>query len=318
MEVFRGSWSNYTKIADSVVAVGAFDGVHLGHQAVIKRTVESARAQGLRSVVIALETTEHGSNGGNGTSHCCLTTTEEKIALMRECGVDELLLFNGDHTIAQLTAHDFVQIILKGRIGLKRMVIGFNHQFGKDLTGDRESLISMSRAMGFSVEVVNPVRHDDRIVSADLIRDRIQAGEVNAASVALGRFYSVSGVVVHGFGRGRQLNCPTANLGHLPSNKTIPRDGIYAGIATVRGEQWPAAISNGYNPTVAEGRHSVEAHLIGFDDDIYDEQITVEFVERIRDEKKFSAIDELIRQIADDVRVAGELLESRGVAKRVS
>lgn len=317
MDVFRGSWSNFTNPADSVIAVGSFDGLHLGHQAVIRQTVDSARAQGLRSVVVAFEGGAESGNGNRGGARLLLTV-EEKIAQLAGMGVDQLLVINFDQTVSQLSAHDFVQIILKGRVGLKRLVIGFNHQLGKNLSGDRESLIAMARAMGFYVEVVNPVRSDDQIVSADLVRQAMQSGDVARAAAALGRYYSVAGVVVHGFGRGRQLNCPTANLGGIDPAKLVPRDGIYAGIATVRSEAWPAAISNGYNPTFGEGRHSVEAHLIGFDDDIYDEPITIEFVERIRDEKKFAAIDDLIAQIADDVRVAAELLEARGVCRRVS
>jgi riboflavin kinase / FMN adenylyltransferase len=314
MDVFRGSWSNYTRLVDSVICVGAFDGVHRGHQAVIQRTVDSARAQGLRSVLIVLAS---APANGNGDAARTLTTADEQIALLRTSGIDELLVLESDHTISQLSAHDFVQIILKGRVGLKRLVIGFNHQFGRDLSGDRESLISMARMMGFSVDVVNPVRTDDEIVSAELIRTALRNGDAGAAATALGRYHAVAGIVVHGFGRGRQLNCPTANLGIIDPHKQVPRDGIYAGIATVRKESWPAAISKGYNPTFAEGRHSVEAHLIGFDDDIYDESIRVEFVERIRDEKKFSSVDELMQQIAADVRVAADLLEARGVSRRV-
>lgn len=313
MEVFRGSWSNFTKLADSVVAVGKFDGVHLGHRALIQRVVESARAQSLRSVIIALEPNTSNGNG-NGTAARYLTPGDEKIAALRDLEPDLLLLLNLDQTMSQLTPHDFVQIVLKGRIGLKKIVIGFNHVFGKDQSGDRESLIAMSRQMSFSVEVVNPVRHEDEVISASLIRNLLSAGGAAKAARLLGRFYSVSGTVVRGFGRGKQLNCPTANLGQISSAKIVPHDGIYAGIATVRGESWPAAISCGFNPTFGEGRHSIEAHLIGFDDDIYDLPINIEFAERIRDEKKFASVDDLVRQIAHDVGVASEILEGLGIS----
>jgi riboflavin kinase / FMN adenylyltransferase len=141
----------------------------------------------------------------------------------------------------------------------------------------------------------------------------VTAGKMTQVTEGLGRFYSVSGIIVHGFGRGKRLHWPTANLGNVAPAKLTPLDGIYAGLAHVRGEVWPAAISSGNNPTFTEGRHSLEAHLIGFDDDIYDEVMTLEFVEHLRSEKKFSGEAELSAQIAEDVRACAELLKNRGL-----
>jgi riboflavin kinase/FMN adenylyltransferase len=142
------------------------------------------------------------------------------------------------------------------------------------------------------------------------IADLLDCGNVREIARVTGRRHSVSGIVVHGAGRGKKLNFPTANLGHEPAGQALPKDGIYAGWATVRGETFGAAISVGYNPTFGEGKHSVEAHLLNFDDDIYDEPIALMFVERIRDEAKFQSVSDLIAQIGNDVARCAAILES--------
>ena len=235
MEVFRGSWSNFTNVQDSVVTVGFFDGVHLGHRAILDHLTGTARAQGLRSVVLTFDTHPRLVVHDSGVPIGLLTTTEEKLALLAAAGVDATLVLNFDYVLAQMTPADFVQIVLKGRIGMRKIVIGFNHGFGKHRMGDRETLIAMSRALGFSVDVVNPTRVGDLIISSTLVREMLSDGDVSQAAVALGRYYAIRGTVVHGFGRGKRLNWPTANLGLIAPHKLIPADGIYAGLAVVRG-----------------------------------------------------------------------------------
>ncbi len=315
MERFHGSWSTFTRVQDSVVAVGHFDGVHRGHQAIIARVVESARLQSLRSVILAFIDQPGDLSAGTRPIPASLTSPEEKSALIAELEPDLLMEVPFEPSLAQLSAAEFVQFILKGRIGVRRVVIGYNHSFGKNRSGDRETLIAMSRTLGFSADVVNPVRSGEHIISSTLIRDWLKNGKVTAASDALGRPFRVSGIVVHGFGRGKRLNFPTANLGNLAAHKLIPKDGIYAGTATVRGVTHGAAISVGWAPTFSEHRHTVEAHLLDFDDDIYDEQIHVDFTERIRDEKKFDSESALIEQIGLDVQNTAEILRQQETLK---
>jgi len=313
MIVFRGSWSNFTDVRDSVVTVGLFDGLHLGHRAIIEHVVTAARAQSLRSVLLTFDAHPRDVLKQGSAPVPLLTTLEEKLALLGDSGLDLTLVIHFDHGLSRMSAGDFVQIVLKGRIGMRKIVVGFNHGFGKHRSGDRETLIAMSRSLGFSVDVVNPACIGETIISSSGVREMIAEGEVERAAEALGRNYSVCGVVVHGFGRGQRLGWPTANLGLIGQGKLSPRDGIYAGLAKVKGEAYPAAISIGYNPTFTEAKHSVEAHLIEFDGDIYDEEVELEFVARIRNERKFGSEDELSAQISDDVKSAVEILESRGL-----
>jgi riboflavin kinase / FMN adenylyltransferase len=318
MEVFRGSWSNFTNNRDSVVTAGFFDGLHIGHRAIIEHVVEAAHAQGLRSVVITYDTHPRQIVREGGAPVPLLTTIDEKLALLASFGVDLAMVVHFDHSLAQMSPSDFVQIILKGRVGMKKIVVGFNHGFGKHRQGDRETLIAMSKSLNFSVDVVNPRRLDDTIISSTYLRELIAEGLVAQAAEGLGRYYSIHGIVIHGYGRGKRLNWPTANLGLISPGKLSPRDGIYAGIADIKGELFPAAVSIGFNPTFTEGKHSLEAHIIDFDQDIYDEDVELRFVDRIRSEKKFSSEQELCAQIADDVRAASTIIRTLGLTRGVS
>jgi riboflavin kinase/FMN adenylyltransferase len=317
MEIFRGSWSEFTDVRDSAITVGFFDGVHLGHRAILERVLSAAAAQSLRSVVVTFAQHPRQVLSSGTAPVALLTTLDEKLDLLRQAGVDLALVLDFDHGMSQLSASDFVQIVLKGRIGMRKIVIGYNHGFGKQRMGDRETLIAMSRALSFSVDVVNPTRVNDAIVSSTSIRELVADGQVARAAERLGRYYAVRGVVVHGCGRGKRLSWPTANLGEIAEHKLLPRDGIYAGLAKIGGELLPAAITSGFNPTFEEGKHSLEAHLLDFDRDLYRERIELQFVERIRSEKKFGSEEELSAQIAEDVATVHAMLKTRGPLKGV-
>ncbi|RQV99573.1 bifunctional riboflavin kinase/FAD synthetase [bacterium] len=312
MDIFRGSWSAFSDLRDSAVTVGSFDGVHVGHREVIARLVKTAREHDLRSVVITFETHPRDVMDSVDYPVPLLTTTEEKLDLLAETGVDLTMVLQFDHSLGELAPRDFVQVVLAGRIGMKKIVIGFNHAFGKGRQGDRESLIALSREIGFTVEVVNPTRIGDIIISSTKLRRMVIEGDLIGAAKGLNRYYTLSGTVIHGFGRGKRLGYPTANLGLIQSNKLPPKDGIYAGFGLLEnGESYPAAISIGYNPTFGEGKHSLEAHLIGFDGDIYDQKLRLNFVQRIRGEEKYDAESELIRAIRKDIETISKLLKSR-------
>jgi riboflavin kinase/FMN adenylyltransferase len=317
MEIFRGSWSEFTDVRDSVITVGFFDGLHLGHRAILDHVMAAARAQSLRSVVLTFAQHPRQVLNASAAPLLLLTALDEKLELLRECGLDLVLVMDFNHGLSQMSAPDFVQIVLKGRIGMRKIVIGYNHGFGKQRMGDRETLIAMSRNLAFSVDVVNPMRVNDAIVSSTSIRELVADGQVARAAERLGRYYAVRGTVVQGRGRGKRLHWPTANLGGVAEHKLLPRDGIYAGLAKVGGEAHPAAISSGFNPTFHEGKHSLEAHLLEFDRDIYHEHLELLFVERIRSEKKFASEVELSSQIAEDVATVGAMLKTRGLIRQV-
>ena len=158
-------------------------------------------------------------------------------------------------------------------------------------------------------------RVNDQIISSSYVRGLVSQGSVAEAALGLGRYYSIKGTVVHGFGRGKRLHCPTANLGLIKPEKLSPRDGIYAGIGRLGSEHFPAAISIGYNPTFGEGKHSLEAHLLNFDRDIYGDELELQFVERIRNEKKFASESELVAQIRKDVELTAGIITERGLMR---
>ncbi len=312
MEIFRGSWSTFSDLQDSVVTVGSFDGVHVGHREVIDRMVKTAHENNLRSVVITFETHPRDVMDTVDQPVPLLNTTEEKLELLSDTGVDLTMVMQFDHSLGDLSPRDFVRIVLAGRIGMKKIVVGFNHAFGKGRAGDRESLIALSREIGFTVEVVNPTRIGELIISSTKLRKLVSEGDMKTVAKGLNRYYTLSGTIIHGFGRGKRLGFPTANLGLIQSNKLPPRDGIYAGFALLEDDSsFPAAISIGYNPTFGEGKHSLEAHLIGFDDDIYDQKLRLNFVERIRGEEKYNSESELIQAIRKDIKAISELLKNR-------
>jgi riboflavin kinase/FMN adenylyltransferase len=319
MKIFRGSWSTFSDVEPSVVTVGSFDGVHLGHRDVLSRLSGAARDLQMRSVVITFET--HPRDVVDTIDHPVplLTTTEEKLELLAGSGIDLAMVLQFDHSMGNLTAQDFVKVILAGRVGMKKIVVGFNHAFGKGRSGDRESLVALSRELGFTVEVVNPIHlDDDTIISSTRIRKMIADGDMLTAAKGLGRCYELSGTVIHGFGRGKRLGFPTANLGLIQSNKLAPKDGIYAGYAYDKEVAFPAAISIGYSPTFGEGKHSLEAHLIGFDGDLYDRKLSLKFIERIRGEEKYGSEAELIDHIRQDIVVITERLKRHEPLQPVS
>jgi riboflavin kinase / FMN adenylyltransferase len=312
MNIFRGSWSTFADVQDSVVTVGSFDGLHIGHREVIGRVVKAARDNNMRSVVITFET--HPRDVVDTIDHPVplLTTTDEKLELLSETGLDLAMVMQFDHTLGDLSPRDFVKVVLAGRVGMKKMVVGFNHAFGKGRAGDRESLIALSREIGFTVEVVNPAFIGEMIISSTKLRRLVAEGDMAMVAKGLSRYYTLSGTVIHGYGRGKRLGFPTANLGLIQSNKLPPKDGIYAGFALLENHStYPAAISIGYNPTFGEGKHSLEAHLIGFDGDLYDQKLKLNFVERIRGEERYATESELIEHIRSDIVFISDLLKSR-------
>jgi riboflavin kinase/FMN adenylyltransferase len=317
MEIFRGPWSSFLDYRDSAITVGSFDGVHLGHQQILQRLIEGAKGQRLRSVVVTFEPHPRLILADSREPIHLLTPTEEKIELLRNWPIDLLCILQFDRTASELSPLDFVQIVLKGRMGLKRIVIGYNHAFGKNRGGDRESLITFSRELDFQVDVLNPVEVGSVIVSSSKVRSLLRQGEVARAAELLGRRYAVKGKVVRGHARGKKLNFPTANLAALNAAKLIPANGVYCGLGRTRGEIFPAAISIGVNPTFSDARHSVEAHLIGFEGDLYGEILEIEFVHWLREERKFASERELADQISQDVQQSLATIEEYALLNKV-
>jgi riboflavin kinase/FMN adenylyltransferase len=287
-----------------VVALGNFDGVHLGHQAVIRRAVEEGRARGAR--VVAATFDPHPREvlwPGNGPK--LLTIPEVKRELLLRYGADEVREIPFDEALSKKSPEEFVRDVLVGGIGAEAVVVGENFRYGHRAAGDFESLRRQMREASGEAYAVSIFAVDED-VSSTRIRELVAGGGVRQAANLLGRPYALRGEVVVGDRRGRQIGFPTANV--LPDPRVVvPGMGVYAGYVTVEGEEYGACTNVGEAPTFDRRERKVEAHLLGFEGDLYGEIVDVSFVEKLRGEKRFSGIEELKAQIGRDVE------EARGV-----
>lgn len=289
----------------SVVTIGVFDGVHRGHQRIVGAAAEEARRRGLRSVVITFD--PHPDEVVRpGTHPPLLATTKRRIELLEGLGTDAVVVVPFTLGLSKVPPDEFVQSVLVDRLHAAHVIVGEDFRFGHKAKGDLPLLQELGEKYDFTAEGMPLVANGDTI-SSTYIRERLGAGAVEAAALALGRPHRVEGVVVRGHQRGRALGFPTANLETLP-HTAIPADGVYAGWLVgdsdrYPGFRWPAAISIGTNPTFEGGdERTVEAYALDRDDlDLYGEHMGVDFQDRIRDTLKFDSIDALITEMRRDV-----------------
>lgn len=290
----------------SCVTIGNFDGVHKGHQKLIQRTVHKAQSRGMNSVVVSF--CPHPLHVLVGPhSPAFITVRDQKIDFIEALGVDMLLLINFTRELANLPPEMFVETYLVDWINTKELVVGYDYTFGKGRQGNFKMLQQLGQQHGFGVERLDPVMVDGAIVSSTRIRDMIRAGDVWNAKPLMGRFYVVRGQVIHGKNRGgRLLGFPTANL--KLQNEVHPATGVYAIWAQHQDMIIPGVANIGYNPTFGNDKLSIEAHLLDFSGNIYDQELRVHFVQRLRPEKKFSGIEELKARIQEDIALARNIL----------
>jgi riboflavin kinase/FMN adenylyltransferase len=290
----------------AVVTVGFFDGVHLGHRAVLRRTVDAARERGVPSVAVTFD--RHPREVLTpGKEPRLLTTVERKADLIEEAGVDALLVLEFTQDFSRWPAEDFISRVLVDGLHAEHCVMGANFTFGHKAAGTVELLIETGPRWGFTAERVELVELDGRRVSSSSIRDALAVGDLGWPQLALGRRFVLDGTVVGGAGRGRGLGFPTANLQTWP-RLLLPGRGIYAGRALMGGEAHVAAISVGTNPTFGVEPLHVEAYLLDFDRDIVGDPISIEFWAYLRDEERFETPDELSEAIGRDVRRTRDLV----------
>jgi riboflavin kinase/FMN adenylyltransferase len=296
----------------TVLTVGFFDGVHLGHRVIIDRVVSEARQRGVRSAVLTFD--PHPKTVLNGQPIDLLTTLDEKSALISEAGIDEVIVAHFDESLSKLSPRDFVTDILIDRIGLVHAVVGYDHRFGHGGAGDAQTMVELGSELGYTTEVIEPHQGAAGPHSSSSIRSALlDNGDVASAASQLGRLYSVTGRVVKGDGRGKQVGFPTANLDLENDDKIVPANGVYAVfVSRPEKETRHSGIMNiGVRPTLTSGlRRVLEAHLLRFYDDLYDELLTVEFVDRIREEHKFKGIETLRTQISKDISDCIQVLDT--------
>lgn len=292
----------------TVATVGTFDGVHRGHWEVLQEIRRRAEATGRRSVLVTFDPhplrivrPEHAPP--------LLTTPIEKKEILAESGLDYAVFISFTRTLARYSPRRFVEEILVGRLGVDELVIGYDHGFGRDRSGDAETLRAIGAELGFVVDVVPSVETDGEPVSSSRIRRAVAEGRMPEARACLGRPYSVRGIVVRGDGRGRHLGFPTANLKVGNADKLMPPSGIYAVRGVLRTGTYQGALHLGPRPTFKGSPPTVELHLLDFDDDLYGEEVRVDFVQLLREVRPFDSAAALVAQMRADVEAARGVLD---------
>jgi riboflavin kinase / FMN adenylyltransferase len=295
----------------STVTVGSFDGVHLGHQAVLREIARRAGSAGRASVLVTFE--PHPLEIVNPQAAPPLLTTDaERREILAQLPLDYVLFLRFDRRLAALTPEEFVRRILLDRCTMRELVIGHDHGFGRGRSGDVETLRRLGRECGFEVDVVDVVDVGEQHVSSSRIRRAVAGGDLATAARMLGRPYQVSGQVGHGERRGRLLGVPTINLVGLAPQKLLPPDGVYAVRVEWRGGRTGGMMNQGPKPTFQDGRRALEAHLFDFDGDLYGEWVRIEWVERLRDVKRFASMEALQQQLERDRSRARTVLAAAG------
>ncbi|MGQ9682816.1 MAG: bifunctional riboflavin kinase/FAD synthetase [Anaerolineae bacterium] len=291
----------------TIVTIGAFDGLHIGHQALVRDLVAHAKATLSLSALITFHPHPRAVLRP-WLSPKVLTTPGDKAALLAQMGLDVLVLLRFSHRMAAMPADEFVRLVQE-RLHMCELWVGRGFALGRGREGDLAALQRMGREMGFQVRVVEPVCLDGRPVSSTWVRELLAAGQVAEARRLLGRPYSLAGEVVQGQQRGRCLGYPTANLAVRPE-RAVPPDGVYAVYAWLGDERWPAVANVGVRPSFDMRTRTIEVHLIDYQGDLYGRDLVVEFVERLRAERRFDEVCDLVRQIALDVERARGLFAS--------
>jgi riboflavin kinase/FMN adenylyltransferase len=293
-------------ISGSCVTIGNFDGVHVGHQRLMARTCAKAKKRGLISVVVTFDPHPMTVLMGQKTPPF-ITSTRQRLRFIEQQGPNVALVLEFTRQMAAQEPEEFVRHYLVEGLGLRELVLGYDYAMGKGRKGNFELLSAMGQQLGFGVERLDPVIVGGAVVSSTRIRDLIQSGNVWDARPLLGRFFEVQGEVIDGMKRGAaQLGFPTANL--RLEGTLLPKSGVYAVWAEVDGETFQAVANVGYNPTFGDTGLTLEAHILDFNRSIYGSQISLQFVQRLRSERKFESIEALKSRIADDVRLGRIIL----------
>jgi riboflavin kinase/FMN adenylyltransferase len=306
MLIFSNEEKHIPKMPALCLTLGIYDGVHVGHQKIIRRVIERAKEIGGTSCVVTFDPHPREVLMPDAAPDL-LTSTKKKIELLEALGVDSVCLIRFTREFAQVEAREFVKDFLINTLRTRAIIEGYDWRFGKGRKGDVELLREIGKENGYEVEQVDGVVVDGQVVSSTLTRKLILEGDLDTAASYLGRRYSITGDIVEGSRLGREIGFPTANI--EPHHEAIPPNGIYAVRVKVAGARKNGTLNIGVRPTVTEARRrTIEVHIMDFYQDIYNEEIEVTFVEKLRDEKKFPSLDALTEQIKKDVEKARQVL----------
>jgi riboflavin kinase/FMN adenylyltransferase len=311
MEILRHLDDHSLSLTGSVATLGNFDGLHLGHQALVGSAVEDARRLGAQSVVLTFE--PHPLKVlAPARAPKLLLSHKDKMDMLQSFGVDVVVIQKFDAAFARMPAREFVTVVLVERVKIKKVWVGRDLRFGQGRKGSVDDLLSWSSEGGFDVGNVEPILVGGARVSSSLVRRLVEEGRVAEATPMLGRYHFISGKVVSGERRGRELGFPTANI--ASRTEVLPMDGIYATLFQCGGKTFFSASSIGTNPTFGDGPRTIESFLLDFDGDLYGESVKLYFVKRIRAEKKFVSVDDLVAQMRLDVAQARGILDECGLS----
>lgn len=297
MKVFT-SETEFSSSKRTILTIGTFDGVHLGHKKIIDRLLKSSKAENIESTVVTFS--EHPRSVLNQDKNICLlNTTDEKIKLLENLGLDNLVILDFE-SISELSGEEFVKNILVDKLNIQKIIIGYDHRFGKNRSSDIHDLIYFGKKYHFDVEQISAEEINDITISSTKIRNAILNGNISLANSYLGYDFFFSGEVTQGKQLGRTIEFPTANIKIQNSQKIIPKTGVYI----VKGEwdkkQHNGMMNIGYRPTVEGNSLSIEVHFLNLDEDLYHKQITIYTLEFIRDEQKFNSLEDLKEQLKED------------------
>jgi riboflavin kinase/FMN adenylyltransferase len=309
MKVYR-SLEDFKPLPHAVVTQGTFDGVHLGHQKILKRLRVIADEEEGETVLLTFFPHPRMVLQPEDNTLRLLETVEEKIAHLEEEGIDHLLVVPFTKEFSRQSSEEFVRDVLVNRLGMKVLVIGYDHRFGKNREGSMENLRELAPLYDFRVEEIPAEDIEAMTISSTKIRNALLAGDLLSANTFLGYPYKVSGRVVDGNKRGRTIGFPTANIQVSEAYKQIPGDGVYAVRAVIGEKKYGAMANIGHQPTFANRKHAFEVNIFDFDEDIYNEVIHIEFMARIRSEIHFDSVGALINQLEKDKFAARAILQA--------
>lgn len=286
---------------DTAVALGNFDGIHIGHQYLLEDNVKKAKHNNLKpSVLIFKNHTKTVLKKDKNSKIDILTSYEQKMKILEQLGIEVVYIMDFNEEVMKLSPDMFVKNILKKQLNAKLITVGFDYRFGYKAQGDSHYLKELGKINGFSVNIIDPIYVEDEIVSSTSIRNLLRDGNIRKANKFLGRNYTLTGTVISGRSRGRELGFPTANM-KLNDNYVIPKIGVYKTFTHIGDRKLLSLTNIGYNPTFDEKELKIETYILNFDENIYGSTIKVEFVKFIRDDVKFNSVEELKEQMKKDM-----------------
>jgi riboflavin kinase / FMN adenylyltransferase len=308
--IINRSLTEVVKNKKTALSIGMFDGVHKAHQTIFSKAISTAAEIGGRSFLVTFDPHPREVVAKEPVRVEILTTLEEKLQLFEKYGIDEVFIVPFTYEFSRLSLEEFYSQYIIGAIGVSAVIEGYNHQLGRNREGSMLQVVDLGKKNNFTVETVSMMSDGENSISSSNIRNLLHAGEIRTANVMTGREYSFSGEVVRGYGRGKKLGYPTANILVDNPRKLVPKIGVYAVQILVQGNWFQGMMSIGHNPTFHEiHERTTEVNIFDFDKDIYGENVTVRCIERTRDEMKFLSVDDLVVEMGHDKTTTKQILE---------